>query len=124
MHGFLGNRQLSCPVPRNPTRVNTSDLFGPRYALEQGSGGDRNPQKGETEEGTIPYKAANLKHNEAQSARVESTHKGVNRRSSEIQGTALGKCLRARRCIYWSMPAGVAQSRDAFVGSTVSTWAR
>ena len=74
--------------------------------------------------GTIPYKAANLKHNEAQSARVEPTHKGVNRRSSEIQGTALGKCLRARSCIYRSMPAGVAQSRRAFVGGTVITWAR
>ena len=36
-----------------------------------------------------------LKQNETQSARAESTHKGVNRRSSEIQGTALGKCLQA-----------------------------
>ena len=47
-----------------------------------------------------------------------------NRRSSEIQGTALGKCLRAGTCIYRSMPAGVAQSRHAFVGGTVSTWGR
>ena len=31
-----------------------------------------------------------------------------NRRSSEIQGTALGKCLQAGTCIYRSMPAGVA----------------
>ena len=27
-------------------------------------------------------------------------------------------------CIYESMPAGVAQSKHAFVGGTVSTWAR
>ena len=47
-----------------------------------------------------------------------------NRRSSEIQGTALGKSLRAWICIYRSMPAGVAQSRHAFVGGTVSTWGR
>ena len=39
-----------------------------------------------------------------------------NRRSSEIQGTALGKSLQAWTCIYRSMPAGVAQSRHAFVG--------
>ena len=39
-----------------------------------------------------------------------------NRRSSEIQGTALGKRLRAWTCIYRSTPAGVAQSRHAFVG--------
>ena len=39
------------------------------------------------------------------------------RRSSEIQGTALGHGA-------VSMPAGVAQSRHAFVGVTVSTWAR
>ena len=51
-------------------------------------------------------------------------HDLINRRSSEIQGTALGKCLRAWSCIYRSMPAGVAQSRHAFVGGTVSTWAR
>ena len=49
---------------------------------------------------------------------------GKNRRSSEIQGTALGKSLRAWTCIYTSMPAGVVQSRHAFVGGTVSTWAR
>ena len=42
-----------------------------------------------------------------------------NRRSSEIQGTALGKCLRA-----WPRPAGIATLRHAFVGDTVSTWAR
>ena len=51
-----------------------------------------------------------------------------NRRSSEIQGTALGKCLQAWPVlyiyIYRSMPAGVAQSSHAFVGGTVSTWAR
>ena len=53
-----------------------------------------------------------------------------NRRSSEIQGTALGKSLRAWTCIYIyiyiyrSMPAGVAQSRHAFVWGTVSTWGR
>ena len=39
-----------------------------------------------------------------------------NRRSSEIQGTALGKSLQAWTCTYRSMPAGVAQSRHAFVG--------
>ena len=44
-----------------------------------------------------------------------------NRWSSEIQGTALGKCLRAWSCI---CPWCVAQSRHAFVGGTVSTWAR
>ena len=38
-----------------------------------------------------------------------------NRRSSEIQGTA----LRAWTCIYRSMNAGVAHSRHAFVGDTV-----
>ena len=48
----------------------------------------------------------------------------LNRLSSEIQGTALGKCLRAWTCVYRFMPAGVAQSRHAFVGGTVSTWAR
>ena len=42
-----------------------------------------------------------------------------NRQSSEIQGTALGKSLRAWSCIYRSMPAGVAQSRHAFAGGTV-----
>ena len=47
-----------------------------------------------------------------------------NRRSSEIHGTALGKCLRAWSCMSRSMPAGVAQSRHAFVGGTVNTWAR
>ena len=47
-----------------------------------------------------------------------------NRRFSEIQGTALGKSLRAWTCIYRSRPAGVAQSRHAFVGGTVSTWGR
>ena len=66
----------------------------------------------------------NLKKNEAQSTRAESTHKGVNGRSSEIQATALVKCLRAWNCIYRSMPAGVAQSRPAFVGGTVCTWGR
>ena len=50
--------------------------------------------------------------------------KPFNRRSSEIQGTTLGKCLRAWSCMYRSMPAGVAQRRHAFVGGTVSTWAR
>ena len=47
-----------------------------------------------------------------------------NRRSSEIQGTALGKSLQAWTCIYRSMLVGVVQSRHAFVGGTVSTWAR
>ena len=47
---------------------------------------------------------------------------GDNRQSSEIQGSALGKSLRAWTCMYRSMPAGVAQSRHAFVGGTVSTW--
>ena len=36
-----------------------------------------------------------------------------NRRFSEIQGTALGKCL---LLLYRSMPAGAAQSRHDFVG--------
>ena len=57
-------------------------------------------------------------------ALAESTHKGGNRRSSEIQGTALGNSLLAWTCIYRSRPAGVAQSRHAFVGGTVSTWGR
>ena len=48
----------------------------------------------------------------------------LNRRSSEIQGTALGKSLRAWTYIYMSMPAGVAQSRHAFVVGTVSKWGR
>ena len=49
----------------------------------------------------------------------------VNRRSWEIQGTALGKCLRTwSGIINRSMPAGVAQSRHAFVGGTLSTWGR
>ena len=55
---------------------------------------------------------------------LRSSTSVANRRSSEIQGTALGKCLQAWSCIYRSMPAGVAQSRHAFVGGSVSTWAR
>ena len=47
-----------------------------------------------------------------------------NRRSSEIQGTAFSKSLRAWTCIYRSMPAGVAQSRHVFVGGTVGMWRR
>ena len=48
-----------------------------------------------------------------------------NRRSSEIQGTALTKCLPGMACIiYRSRPAGEAQSNHAFVGGAVSTWAR
>ena len=47
-----------------------------------------------------------------------------NRRSSEIQGTALGKSLRAWTCISTSVPAGVVQSRHAFIGGTVSTWGK
>ena len=47
-----------------------------------------------------------------------------NRRSSEIQVTALGKWPTGMACIYRSRPAGVAQSRHAFVGGTVSSWAR
>ena len=43
------------------------------------------------------------------------------RRSSELEGTALGKCLRAWSCMSRSWPADVAQSRHAFVGGTVST---
>ena len=42
-----------------------------------------------------------------------------NRRSSEIQGTALGKCLQAWPVYIGPGPAGVAQSRHAFVGGTV-----
>ena len=38
-----------------------------------------------------------------------STRLVPNRRSSEIQGTALDKCVRAWTCIYRSMPAGIAQ---------------
>ena len=47
-----------------------------------------------------------------------------NRRSSEIQGTALGKSLRAWTCIHMSIPGSVARSSHAFVGGTVSTWGR
>ena len=47
-----------------------------------------------------------------------------NTQSSKIQGTAPGKRLWAWTCIYRSMPAGVVQSSHAFVGGTVSTWAR
>ena len=47
-----------------------------------------------------------------------------NRRSSEIQGTALGKCLWSWSCIQRSRPAGVALSRHAFVGGTVCMWTR
>ena len=54
---------------------------------------------------------------------IPTFHWYSNRRSSEIQGTALGKCLRAWP-VYRSRPAGIAQSRHAFVGGTVSTWAR
>ena len=43
----------------------------------------------------------------------------VNRRSSEIQGIALGKSLRA-----WTCGCHLAHSRHAFVGGTVSTWGR
>ena len=56
--------------------------------------------------------------------RLSHSSDNGNRRSSEIQGTALGKSLRAWTCIYRSMPAGVAQCRHAFVGGTVSTWGR
>ena len=48
----------------------------------------------------------------------------ANRRSSESQGTALGKCAYGHGPVYRSMPAGVAQCRPAFVGGTVSTGAR
>ena len=48
-----------------------------------------------------------------------SERRSQQRRSSEIQGTALSKCLRAWSCIYRSMHVGVAQSRHAFVGGTV-----
>jgi len=41
-----------------------------------------------------------------------------NRRSSEIQGTALGTCLQAWP-VYRSMPAGIAQSSHAFVGGSL-----
>ena len=54
---------------------------------------------------------------------VTTKNTSCNRRSSEIQGTALGKSLRAWTCIYRSMPAGAAQSRHAFVGGIVQ-WAR
>ena len=47
-----------------------------------------------------------------------------NRQSSQIQGTVLSKCLQAWTYMCRSMPAGVARSRHAFVGGTVSTWAR
>ena len=58
-------------------------------------------------------------------SRVELRAQFINRRASEIQGTALGKCLQAWPVyIYRSRPAGVAQSSHAFVGVTVSTWAR
>ena len=55
----------------------------------------------------------NLKQNEAQSARAESTHKGVNRRSSEIQGTALGKFLRAEQTRFcWGYSEHVRKMAD------------
>ena len=73
---------------------------------------------------TSKYINNNLKYNEAQSTCAESTNTGVNRQSLEIQGTALGKSLQAWTSIYRSMPAGVAQSRHAFVRSTVSMWGR
>ena len=56
--------------------------------------------------------------------KARGDHLILNRQSSEIQVTALGKCIQAWSCIYRSTPAGVAQSRHAFVGGTVSTWAR
>ena len=63
-----------------------------------------------------------------QENRLKNTcRRHINRRSSEIQGTALGKRLQAWPIyiyIYRSRPAGVAQSGHAFVGGTVSTWAR
>ena len=64
-----------------------------------------------------------LKHQSTATSDVGTADTSDNRRSLEIQGTALGKCLRAWSCMYRSMPAGVAQSRHAFVGGTVSTWA-
>ena len=54
--------------------------------------------------------------------KARGDHLILNRQSSEIQGTALGKCLRAWSCIYRSMPVGVVQSRHTFVGGTESTW--
>ena len=67
---------------------------------------------------------SDTKHNVKQQILFKQLHAFCNRRSSEIQGTAFGKSLRAWTCIYRSMPAGVAQSRHAFVGGTVSTWGR
>ena len=49
----------------------------------------------------------------------------ANRRSSEIhRGLHSVSAYRHGLYIYRSMPAGVAQSRHAFVGGTVSKWAR
>ena len=62
--------------------------------------------------------------NECQNTRKVGNNAGFNTRSSEIQGTELGKVPTGMACIDRSMPAGVAQSSHVFVGGTVSTWAR
>ena len=46
------------------------------------------------------------------------------RQSSEIQGLHSVSAYRHGLYIYRSMPAGIAQSSYAFVGGTLSTWAR
>ena len=63
-------------------------------------------------------------HSDVEFSEMTTAYTAANSRSSEIQGTALGKSLRAWTCIYRSMPAGVTQSRHASVGGTVSTWGR
>ena len=63
-------------------------------------------------------------HGDVEFSEMTTAYTAANSPSSEIQGTALGKSLRAWTCIYRSMPAGVVQSRHAFAGGTVSMWAR
>ena len=47
---------------------------------------------------------------------------GKNRRSSEIQGTELDKCLRAWIGIYRSMPAGVARCEPVWPSGKALGW--
>ena len=53
--------------------------------------------------------------NECQNTRKVGNYAGFNTRSSEIQGTELGKVPTGMACIDRSMPAGVAQSSHVFV---------
>ena len=58
---------------------------------------------------------------------VKSVYVSCNRRSSEIQGTALGKCLRAWTCIYIGPGLRVKRRVGTLLlgaRGQVSTWAR